>query len=268
MSETPSLQDELALLESAVSDAAALVMEYFRRDPKSWKKDDVSPVSEADLASDALLKERLTGARPGYGWLSEETEDNDARLDCRSVWVVDPIDGTNAFLQGKPDFTVCAGLVRDREAVAGVVINPVHNQRFTAIKGEGAHLNGKALNRADAASLDSAKILSRKNVMKPERWRNGPPTQRPGYVGSLAYQLCLLAMGERDAAVSSGRLHEWDIAAAGLIFTEAGGSLTNQHGATLQYNAPHPVIDGMIAAMPDLHAEIRQEYLPLMPEGF
>jgi len=233
VSDIHTLQDDLALLESSVAEAAELVMGFFKHDPKSWKKNDVSPVSEADLASDALLQKRLLGARPDYGWLSEETEDSDERLSRDRVWVVDPIDGTNSFLQGNGDFTVCAGLVRGGQAVAGAVINPVH--------------------------------LSRKNVMRPERWRGDVPQPKPGYIGSLAYQLCLIAMGERDAAISVSKLHEWDIAAAGLILSEAGGVVTDQHARPLRYNQAVPQMDGMICAAPGLHAAICENLIPKEP---
>lgn len=257
-----TLTDDLDLLERATSAAAELVMGYFQRDPKSWKKNDVSPVSEADLASDALLNEILMGARPDYGWLSEETEDNRERLSHQNVWVVDPIDGTNAFLQGKSDFTVCAGLVRDGLAVAGVVVNPVNKQIFKAVRGEGAWLNGTLLDGPKQAVLDRARLLGRRNVMKPDRWRGEMPSTKPGYIGSLAYQLCVVAMGEWDGAISVGGLHEWDIAAAGLILTEAGGVLTDQHGEPLRYNEALPMIDGMIAAGPALHDDIRGALIP------
>ena len=265
MSEAAPLKDDLELLERAGKAAADLVMGFFQRDPKSWKKDDVSPVSEADIASDALLREILLADRSHYGWLSEETEDNPERLSCESVWVVDPIDGTNAFLQGKGDFTICAGLVRGGRPVAGVVVNPVNKQTFTALAGGGAWLNGARITGPRGAMLGDARFLSRKNVMKPERWVHNVPTTKPGYIGSLAYQLCLVAMGSYDAAVTVTRLHEWDIAAAGLILSEAGGTVTDQRGRRLRFNRETPRIDGMICAHPLLHAEIRRDLIPRDP---
>ncbi len=262
MSETPSIRDDLTLLEQSATEAAELVMGYFENDPKSWKKNDVSPVSEADLASDALLQKRLLGARPDYGWLSEETEDNPERLSRESVWIVDPIDGTNAFLQGKPDFTICAGLARGGEAVAGVVVNPVHRQVFTAIRGQGAWMNGDTLQGPTEAPLEEARFLCRRNVMKSERWAGAVPNAKSAYIGSLAYQLCVLAMGDRDAAVSVNPLHEWDIAAAGLILTEAGGVVTDQRGEALKYNQSVPRMDGMICAAPGLHNAISESLIP------
>lgn len=262
MSDTPSLHNELTLLKSAVGEAAELVMGYFQRDPKSWKKNDVSPVSEADLASDALLKDKLLGARPDYGWLSEETEDSDERLSQENIWIVDPIDGTNAFLNGKSDFTICAGLVRSGQAVVGVVINPVNEQVFSAVRGQGAWLNDEPLSGPIDTALDDAHLLCRRNVMKQERWTGAPPNAQNGYIGSLAYQLCLLANGEWNAAVSANPLHEWDIAAAGLILAEAGGKVTDQCGNPLRYNQPTPKIDGMICAGPGLHAAISDKFIP------
>jgi myo-inositol-1(or 4)-monophosphatase len=266
VSSAAPLKDDLELLERSVVAAAELVMGYFQRDPKSWKKNDVSPVSEADLASDALLRQMLLSDRSNYGWLSEETEDNPERLSRESVWVVDPIDGTNAFLQGKSDFTVCAGLVRGGKTVAGVVVNPVNKQTFTALRGGGAWLNGARITGPRSAMLGGARFLCRKNVMKPDRWRGHVPDSKPGYIGSLAYQLCLVAMGNWDAAISVNPLHEWDIAAAGLILREAGGKVTDQQCAAMTFNTRDPVIDGMICASPALHAEIRRDLIPKVAE--
>lgn len=265
MSDPSLLRDDLALLERAAREAAQVVMGYFKRDPKSWKKHDVSPVSEADLASDDVLRGILTEARPGYGWLSEETEDSPDRLSREAVWIVDPIDGTNAFLNGRPDFTICAALVRGGEAVAGVVVNPVHEQVFAAIKGQGATCNGLPLTVARQDRLADARLLARSNVVKPDRWRTERSLQKPGYIGSLAYQLCVVAKDEWAAAVSVSPLHEWDVAAAGLILAEAKGVLTDQRGAGLSYNKPSPRIDGLVAAAPALSAEILGDLIPREP---
>ena len=120
--------DEIAsdaeLLREAVTEASAVALKFFREGTKSWDKRPGNPVSEADLAVDTLLKERLTAARPTYGWLSKETPDTPDRLDCDRVRIVDPIDGTRAFLKGRPQFAVCAGLVDGGQPVLGAVCNP------------------------------------------------------------------------------------------------------------------------------------------------
>ena len=178
MSSGASLQDDLALLNRAVAQASATVMGFYQRDPKFWKKNDVSPVSEADLAANAILHEMLRQARPEYGWLSEETEDDPERLSRSSVWIVDPIDGTNAFLQGKPEFTVCAGLVRDGVAVAASVTNPVKAQRFTALRGQGVWLNGMPLKRIGDPALAEARQPAELGQIRPWSCFNATP---PGW---------------------------------------------------------------------------------------
>jgi len=105
---TPAdFERDAQLLNGAVREASALALKYFQEGTKSWDKTPGNPVSDADLAVDALLKDRLMTARPTYGWLSEETPDTPDRLDHDRVWMVDPIDGTRAFLKGRPQFTVC-----------------------------------------------------------------------------------------------------------------------------------------------------------------
>src|SRR5260370_40178829 len=111
------LRDRLA---SAVREAGALALHMFRGRPASWIKGKSSPVSEGDLAVDALLRERLLAIHDA-GWLSEETEDDPARLDRTEVWVVDPIDGTRAYLAGSSDWAISAALVSSgRPAVAAL----------------------------------------------------------------------------------------------------------------------------------------------------
>src|SRR5258705_9075737 len=105
-------------LASAVREAGALALHMFRGRPASWIKGKSSPVSEADLAVDALLRERLIGIRDA-GWLSEETDDDPARLQRAEVWVVDPIDGTRAYLAGSPDWTISVALVKSGRPVIG-----------------------------------------------------------------------------------------------------------------------------------------------------
>src|SRR5262245_5793815 len=107
-------------LAAAVVEGGALALQTFRGQLKHWIKGKSSPVSEADLAVDALLRERLLSIYP-VGWLSEETEDDPARLQRPDVWVVDPIDGTRAYLAGLPDWAVSVALVSaGRPAVAAL----------------------------------------------------------------------------------------------------------------------------------------------------
>jgi myo-inositol-1(or 4)-monophosphatase len=120
------LRDRLAC---AVREAGALALQTFRGQLVSWTKGASSPVSEADIAVDALLRERLLSIRDA-GWLSEETEDDPARLRRDEVWVVDPIDGTRAYLAGSPEWVIAAALVRGGRPVVAALYAPVSEELF------------------------------------------------------------------------------------------------------------------------------------------
>src|SRR5215510_11174610 len=128
-------------LAAAVREAGALALHMFRGHPTSWIKGASSPVSEADIAVDALLRERLLSIRDA-GWLSEETEDDPARLRREEVWVVDPIDGTRAYLAGLPDWVVAAALVRAGRPLVAALYAPVSDELFLSVAGSGATVNG------------------------------------------------------------------------------------------------------------------------------
>src|SRR4051812_2027042 len=131
------------LLISAVREAGALALKAFRGSIKQWAKGKSSVVCEVDLAVDKLLRERLTGSQRGYGWLSEETEDDPARLDARTIWIVDPIDGTRSYLAGRVDWSVSAALaVGGRPGLAALFSPPPGGVFFAAAGGGGAPQGG------------------------------------------------------------------------------------------------------------------------------
>ena len=254
---TPLSEDHALLLET-VREGGALAFSYFHDGVKHWDKGDDDPVSEADHAVDDLLKEKLLAARPGYGWLSEETEDDPKRMECRDIWVVDPIDGTRAFIQQRAEFTVCAALVRDGRPVAGAVYNPATEEFYDAFLGGGARLNGKAIKVSTAPDFEGARLLTGRNLFK-----NAGPLHKPNdvtihMVNSIAYRMCLAAEGRYDACISLSGKSDWDIAAAEIILAEAGGRNTNAHGEGFTYNLPDPRHRSVISAGPTLHAHILQ----------
>ncbi len=264
--ETDPTEAETAALVEAVRAAGALVMGYFRQDPETWDKPGEGPVSEADLAANALLEERLRTAFPSHGWLSEESADDSARLSRSRLWIVDPIDGTRAFIAGKPEFTVCAALAVEGRAVAGAVFNPARDEFFFAALGRGATLNGAPLCIGPAPTLAEARILSTKSVIKPARWADGiAPGGRHGYVNSLAYRVCKAATDRWDTTIISGTFSEWDLAAAQVVFEEAGGRITTRAGEAIRYNAPVPKIPGLVAAAEPLQGELVARFLPPEP---
>lgn len=249
----PSLEEDYALLKKAAREAGELALTYFRKSILVKKKIDGSEVSEADIALDVLLKLELHTPRPDYGWLSEETEDDPERLKCRRVWMVDPIDGTNAFLRHLPEWTVSAALVEDGVPVLGVVFNPVTNEFFHAMKGKGAFLNDRPIAASKRNTLDGALLVASGGLFKKKIWMEPWPEVTTRWVNSVAYRLALVAVGKADATISLAAKSEWDLAAAALIVEEAGGTVTDHRGEAHRYNRAPPRFPSLVASGKALH---------------
>jgi len=243
------------LLEAAVREAGALALDWFGRAPKVWDKSPGHPVTEADMAVDALLRERLM-AVPGIGWLSEESLDDPARLSCREVWIVDPIDGTRAFIKRRPEFTIAAALVRDGAPVLAAIFNPATDEFFAASKGNGATLNGVAMKPSAVTNLHGARMLGAKSLYTHPKWPEAWPPVITEQRNSIAYRACLVASGQFDGAVSLTGKSDWDLAAADLITHEAGGVFCRHDGAAFRYNEPAARHASIIVCAPGLAGEI------------
>ena len=251
-----SLDENFALLKAAVQAAGKLAHGYFRRELQVQTKRDGTEVSEADLAVDALLKGTLLAGRPNYGWLSEETEDDPNRLDQRFVWMVDPIDGTNAFLRHIPEWTISAALVQEGKPVIGMVYNPATSEFFHAMKGRGAFLNVKPIQVSGRDKLEGALFIASGGLFKKRIWKEPWPGVESRWVNSVAYRLALVAAGRADATVSLSAKCEWDLAAGVLLVEEAGGVVTDHHGHPFRFNLPIPRFPSLVAAPQGLHAKL------------
>ena len=242
------LEADLKLAREAAIAAGELALSHFGSGRGSWYKGPGQVVTEADLAVDALLHDLLRDARPGYGWLSEERTDDRSRTRCARTWVVDPIDGTRAFAEGVPQFAVSVALVERGEPLLGIVFNPATAERFEASRGGGARLNGLRLEVSSRADLAGAALLSSRTEMKRRHWPEVIPEAEFTTVGSLAYKLALIAGGRFDGLVSLRASHDWDIAAAQLLVSEAGGRLTDAAGRGIVLNQETPRHAGLAAA--------------------
>ena len=248
--------NDLNLLIKATRKAGEIAFGFFGADPQIWDKtDNAGPVTEADLAVDKYLKSVLLNARPNYGWLSEETEDGSERLSLSRQFIIDPIDGTRAFIQGAEDWGISVAVAEHGIITAAVVYMPVKDMLFTATKGQGAKLNNMKITVPSPAN--PARVLSQKATFDQKNWKQGilPGIERH-FRTSLAYRLCLVAMGRFDGMITLHKSWEWDIAAGTLIVNEAGGSVTDRKGASLKFNNPQPKQNGIIAAHSSLHAQI------------
>ncbi len=256
-------ETDLALLTEAARHAGEIAKKYFQNDPSvTHKPGGAGPVTDADLAVDAMLEASLRLARTDYGWLSEETEDNAARLKTKRQFVVDPIDGTRAFINGSKDWAHALAVVEDGLVVSAVVYLPLHDLLFAATKGGGATVNDRPIAVTNAA-IGNATVLGAKPNFESHFWKDGqvPPVTR-AFRSSLAYRLCLVAQGKFDGMLTLRPSWEWDIAAGALIITEAGGVVSDQYAAPLQFNNPHPQVPGVLAAGAQLHAALAARLEP------
>ena len=255
--------DDLQLLIDAAHASGDIARKYFNAAPAVWDKaDNAGPVTEADLAIDKMLKTDLLAARDDYGWLSEETEDDSARLSNDRVFIIDPIDGTRAFIAGERHFSHSLAIAENGRITTAVVYVPMMGLLFTATETGNSSLNGENITTSSQPALDGATLLATKPNMRPEYWVGDvPPVQRK-FRPSLAYRLCLVAQGRYDAMLTLRDCWEWDIAAGDLIVRQAGGTVTDRHDSPLAFNSPHPKTKGCHAAGPTLHkalqARIRQ----------
>lgn len=253
----PERGDDLALLVQSVRAAGELAMASFRAPQEVWDKSPGNPVSAADIACDTYLRHRLIAARPSYGWLSEETADDPARLGCERVWVVDPIDGTRDYIRGRTGWCVSVALVERGRPVLAALAAPARRQLFVAQAGGGAALNDAAIRVSGLATLDGVRLPIDPPNLTAAFWPSPWPGSAVEKPNSLALRLAKVASADADAWLEGRSVNEWDLAAAALICTEAGGTVTDRAGRPLVFNQSDPVIHGLAAATPALHAEVR-----------
>ncbi len=262
--------DDLELLRSSAVAAGIIASGFFRRPVKSWNKENASPVSEADILVDRYLAATLLGARPDYGWLSEETVDNPSRLGCERVFVVDPIDGTRGFLRGEDSWTVSLAVVENGVPVAGVVYAPMRDEMYDAVYEGGARVNGKPMRRTRRPG--SAPVIPAAGAVHQEMQAAGLSYTRGPYLPSLAYRLVQVATGKLDAVACRRGSQDWDIAAATLILDECGVNIADVCAGFPRFNKPD-VRHGALAALADMslkpvvHAALIKVYGCPAPDG-
>ncbi len=257
----PGFDVDLALIADAAYAAGSLARDAFHaNESKVWNKSENNPVTDADIAVNDYLTQNLQSARPHYGWLSEETKDDASRHSTRRSFVVDPIDGTRAFIDRKPHFTVCVAIIENGEAIAGTVYNPLLDELYTAAKGKGAHLNGKSIAVSQTDEIENCRMVG-----YPRKFRRlGWPEMDVSVINSMAYRMALVASGARDATVAFTPKSDWDLAAAGLIAEEAGALATNLHGQVFRYDQESVQEMGVICAGPALHALLLERVAPVI----
>ena len=256
------MQKELEIAIHAAKEAGEIAMEYYRSSYDVREKSPNNLVTTADLMANHRIREIIYHTFPDDGWLSEETEDSSDRLTKSRVWIVDPIDGTEEFIAGIPEFAISIALVVEGTPVIGVLYNPATAELFYAYTGGGAFCNGTPICCSSCRTLKQASML----VSQSEH-RKGlltgliPLVAEIQYIGSVTYKLAKLAAGTGDLYVTVRPKNEWDFCAGDLILREAGGVVWDKAGQTIKYNkrgVKQPT--GLFAGNPTLVKQLINRY--------
>ena len=247
------------LLRNTVREAGALALSMFRTELKNWTKGASSPVSEADIAVNELISGRLRSATPHYGWLSEESVDDEQRLAKQRVWIVDPIDGTRGYLAGREDWCISVALVEGTRPVLAAVFAPASDEFFFAERGRGTLLNGTPVDATSGTAIDISRVAGPKPLIE-RLVRSSSEISPHPRIASLALRLCRVAHGWLDVAFAGGQSRDWDLAAADLIVQEANGKMTSLSGEAIQYNRREVTHGMLMAAGRDRHAFIVEHF--------
>ena len=252
---------DLALIRDAVLKAGAIALEGFNAaDTKIWDKEKNHPVTQTDIEVNNYLEDVLLKARPDYGWLSEETKDDASRHARKRSFVVDPIDGTRAFIDRTPNFVISVAVIEDGMPIVAAIYNPLKEELYTAQVGNGAFLNATAISTSDCCQIEGCNMIGYPRKFRRLDW----PAMNVSIANSMAYRMCLVANGNADAAVTFTPKSDWDLAAAILIVSEAGGHVTTLNGRPIRFDKKKTTNRGVICAGPALHPLLFKQIKPLI----
>ncbi|MEM6825704.1 MAG: 3'(2'),5'-bisphosphate nucleotidase CysQ [Pseudomonadota bacterium] len=249
-------ESDLELLTAAAQAAGQIASDYAAGENRVWSKGADDPVSDADLAVNQYLHDFLRAARPSYGWLSEESEDDPSRCAANRVFVVDPIDGTRAFVAGEATWAHSLAVVEHGRPVTAVVYLPMKDKLYSAQRGGGARKNGQRITATRTSEIADATLLASRPALDPKHWHGSPPEVTRVFRPSIAYRICLVAEGRYDGMLTIRETWEWDSAGGALIAAEAGAVVSDGCGAALRFNNPHPTTQGILVAGAALHQKL------------
>jgi myo-inositol-1(or 4)-monophosphatase len=259
-----SQSETLQRIQSALETARKIFARFTLGAIEAEYKAGHDPVTEADRAVDAALRQELW--REDEGWLSEESVDDLSRLQKNRVWIVDPLDGTREFVAGIPEFCVSIAMVEDGIPVAGGICNPATNEIFLGSLDSGVTYNGKPARASQRTVLKGAVVLASRSEIKRGEWKRFEKAAvkvRP--IGSVAYKLALVSAGLADITFTLTPKHEWDIAGGAALVASAGGFISTLQNSPLRCNRESTLLSGLLAGGPFLRAELLtlvNEYLP------
>ncbi|MCO5160295.1 MAG: 3'(2'),5'-bisphosphate nucleotidase CysQ [Mesorhizobium sp.] len=243
------LEADLELIAEAARAGGEIALRHFGRKHDIRMKPGDSPVTQADIAVDSFLRETLRKARPAYGWLSEETLDTPDRLLTQRLFVVDPIDGTRAFIDNRQTWCVSIAVVEAGRPLVGVLACPAIGEFYSAALGGGSYLDGRRLALGEPGP--SPAIAGPKPMVDAAR-AQFPALRTVPYIPSLAYRVAMVAAGRIDATFVKPKSHDWDLAAADLVLSEAGGGILSRGGQSPSYGGIDPRHGSLVAGGPYL----------------
>lgn len=249
-----NLDNELAHAKAAAIKAAAVILDYYKiANLDVTMKGKGQPLTEADLASNRIIKKILQDAFPDDGWLSEEDPDDASRFSKKRVWIVDPLDGTQDFINKNPEFAVSIGLVVDEKPVLGVIANPVTNELFWSASGLGAFMDGKRVMVSNNRDVKNISLIVSQSENRRGEWDRFKSFFNIKPTGGTAYKLALVASGRADGCFTLRPKSEWDVCAGHMLIAEAGGVITTASGENIKYNQPTPRLSNLVYSNSHLH---------------
>jgi len=244
------------LVKESILEAGKLALKWFKKDPEQWKKDDGSLVSKADIEINDLLNKLLKNKNPEFGWLSEENEDDRSRLNKKITFVVDPLDGTKAFLEGKKEFSISVAIVKNGLPISGIVFSPSTGEMFEAEKNKGSWKNNKKVKISNYNRLEKCKMIAFKPMFSHPAWKEPWPKMDVENRNSIAYRMALVASGQYDAMMALNSKNDWDIAAGDLLISESGGIVTLHTNKKIIYNTENTKKPSVIGTNKAIHEKI------------
>lgn len=256
-------EQEYQVLTTAIREAGAEALRLAANGFQIYTKPDNSPVTSADHAVNDLLMDRLLGRFPDDGWLSEETPDTAARLEKTRVWVIDPIDGTKAFIRREPEYCISVALLEEGQPILAAIYNPSTNELYSATRGQGLHLNGTPVQHNESAAHQVPTIALSPWELHAGRFKSVAPHIASRPTRSIAWAMALAASGVIHGVMTLEPENEWDVAAGTLLLKEAGGSTRDGSGSPLQFNRPVPRYQGIIAIAAGFPAHLTSQLFGL-----
>ncbi|MEN9358678.1 MAG: hypothetical protein RL095_213 [Verrucomicrobiota bacterium] len=245
------LQQRLVFLRDLAAEAASLALLHARKGTQNWDKSDGSPVTEADLALDQLIRQRISIRYPGEALLTEEGKDDASRLDQDWVWIVDPIDGTKEFIAGTPEYSVMIGLSHEGVAVAGAVAIPGTGEIFSGADGHGVSVErpgSPPFSLRHPLPGPPRLLVSRTNRDQRVIDLSGALGFEALPCGSVGTKICRLIDGSARAYATRTTVSEWDCCAADALMRACGGRLLDGAGRERLYNQTDVSVPGIIAS--------------------